>query len=355
MRRLFAIAIAAFFPIVVCLLVSVWWFVHYLDGELNIAGDRDVFLLKSGTGFSAAVDLAAANGWVTTPAALKVYGRLFPEVARIKAGEYAVVRGTTVKQWLAQMQRGEVISYQTTLVEGRTLAQALAQLNTVAELDASSLKADSTLWEALSIASPLHSQPEGLFFPDTYRFHRGDNVASILRRAYDRMGEVLAEEWQGRADDLPYETPYEALIMASIVEKETGLASEREQIAGVFVRRLQKKMRLQTDPTVIYGMGENYDGNLRSADLRNEANPYNSYRHGGLPTTPIALPGREAIHAALHPAAGDALYFVAKGDGSHHFSATLDEHEAAVRKYQLRQRRSDYRSAPPVTKSGAAQ
>jgi UPF0755 protein len=159
------------------------------------------------------------------------------------------------------------------------------------------------------------------------------------------MQTVLQQEWQGRASGLPYETPYEALIMASIIERETGLVQEREQIAGVFVRRLHKGMRLQTDPTVIYGLGSGYDGNLRRKHLNDVSNPYNSYRHGGLPPTPIALPGRAAIHAALHPAEGDALYFVARGDGGHVFSATLAEHERAVRKYQLR-RRKDYRSSP---------
>jgi UPF0755 protein len=156
---------------------------------------------------------------------------------------------------------------------------------------------------------------------------------------------VLAEEWQHRSQPLPYESPYEALIMASIVERETGLPDERGEIAGVFVRRLQRNMRLQTDPTVIYGLGEEFDGNLRRVHLLDQSNPYNTYRHRGLPPTPIALPGRAAIHAALHPQEGKTLFFVARGDGGHYFSETLAEHERAVRKYQL-QRREDYRSAP---------
>ena len=156
---------------------------------------------------------------------------------------------------------------------------------------------------------------------------------------------ILEEEWQGRAPYLPYQTPYEALIMASIVERETGLPQERGEIAGVFVRRLQTGMKLQTDPTVIYGLGQAFDGNLRRRHLVDESNPYNSYRHKGLPPTPIALPGRAAIHAALHPVDGTALFFVARGDGGHVFSTTLAEHQRAVRKYQL-QRRKDYRSSP---------
>jgi UPF0755 protein len=157
---------------------------------------------------------------------------------------------------------------------------------------------------------------------------------------------VLNAEWESRSAGLPYDSPYDALIMASLVEKETAVASERERIAGVFVRRLAKKMRLQTDPTIIYGLGAQFDGNLRSRHLKDSSNRYNTYRHHGLPPTPIALVGREAIHAALHPAEGEALYFVARGDGSHHFSTTLDEHNRAVRKYQIERRREDYRSVP---------
>ena len=159
------------------------------------------------------------------------------------------------------------------------------------------------------------------------------------------MLQVLGEEWQDRAAELPYENPYDALIMASIIERETGLPEEREQIAGVFVRRLQRGMRLQTDPTVIYGLGTTYDGNLRRSHLKDDSNLYNTYRIHGLPPTPIALPGRGSIHAALHPADGTALFFVARGDGGHVFSATLAEHQAAVRKYQL-QRKKNYRSSP---------
>jgi UPF0755 protein len=170
-------------------------------------------------------------------------------------------------------------------------------------------------------------------FPDTYLFPRGTAAIDLVKRASTRMEAVMNEEWPRRAEGLPFETPYEALILASIVEKETGLASERPEIAGVFVRRLQRGMKLQTDPTVIYGMGAAFDGNIRRSDLAADT-PYNTYVHAGLPPTPIALPGRAAIRAVLHPAAGESLYFVAKGDGSHAFSATLEEHNRAVRHYQ---------------------
>jgi UPF0755 protein len=194
-----------------------------------------------------------------------------------------------------------------------------------------------------------HSLPEGLFFPDTYTYVRGDSDWSVLQRSHSTMLSVLQEEWQQRASHLPYVDPYDALILASIVERETGLPEERKQISGVFVRRLQKGMPLQTDPTVIYGLGIEFDGNLQRSHLQETSNPYNTYRHPGLPPTPISLPGRAAIHAALHPDAGSSLYFVARGDGGHVFSETLTQHNKAVREYQI-QPGKDYRSTPQRAK-----
>ena len=176
--------------------------------------------------------------------------------------------------------------------------------------------------------------PEGWFLPDTYHFPRGTRDIVVLRRALQAMERHLEQNWERRRPDLPLDSPYEALILASIVEKETGIPEERARIAGVFVRRLERGMRLQTDPTVIYGMGDAFDGNIRRRDLRTDT-PYNTYTRGGLPPTPIALPSAEAVTAVMHPAAGEALYFVSRGDGSHVFSATLQEHNRAVRRYQL--------------------
>jgi len=187
--------------------------------------------------------------------------------------------------------------------------------------------------EILAAIGAEEKHPEGLFAPNTYVIEEGERDLDILRRLYQRQKRILAEEWAGRESGLPYNNAYEALIMASIIEKETGVAEERAQIAGVFVRRLQVGMRLQTDPTVIYGVGERYKGDITRAHLR-EDTPYNTYRRAGLPPTPIANPGRAAIHAALHPAEGDALFFVATGDGRHIFSATLAEHNRAVNRYQ---------------------
>ena len=252
--------------------------------------------------------------------------------ARIKAGEFELTAGMTPVDVLARITSGQVVQHPVTLVEGWTFREAVAAIEaqdrftgTLSDLSDEDLMA--------SLGRP-GEHPEGRFFPDTYRFPRGTPRLTVLERAFDRMEQVLAEEWAGRREGLPIDNPYEALILASIVEKETGAAHERPQIAGVFVRRLHKGMRLQTDPTVIYGMGDRYDGRIRRADLR-EATAYNTYVIDGLPPTPIALPGRAAIHAVLNPADGDSLYFVSRGDGTHVFSATLDAHNRAVRRHIL--------------------
>ncbi len=276
------------------------------------------------------------------PRLLQAYGRWTGLDARIKRGEYLLPAGLTPGGLLPFLSEGKVIQYLATLPEGITLARAVALLGQHETLQRELSGPEDPRIVDLTAAYP---SPEGLFFPDSYAFERGASDWQILQRAFVRMQEILTQEWSKRAPELPYESAYEALIMASIVERETGQAHERPAIAGVFVRRLQKRMRLQTDPTVIYGLGDGFDGNLRRRHLQDANNRYNTYRHAGLPPSPIALPGRAAINAALHPAGGDALYFVARGDGSHAFSATLEEHEAAVREYQLR-RRSDYRSSP---------
>jgi UPF0755 protein len=252
----------------------------------------------------------------------------------------------TAQGLIGLWQRGEVVQYSLTLVEGWNFHQVRAALAKTEKLEQTlNGLSDSEVMDKLGHAGVF---PEGRFFPDTYRFVRGMTDAELLEKAYNRLDEVLAKEWSKRAADVPYTQPYQALIMASLVEKETGVPQERGQIAGVFVRRMQIGMLLQTDPTVIYGLGERYNGKLTRADLR-EATPYNTYVNAGLPPTPIAMVGREAIHAALNPVPGNSLYFVARGDGSHEFSDDLDAHNNAVREFQLR-RRADYRSSPaPIT------
>ncbi|MEX1034126.1 MAG: endolytic transglycosylase MltG [Cellvibrionaceae bacterium] len=277
------------------------------------------------------------------------YPRLWVLYARIsgqdtvKAGEYRLTINETPISLLEKLRRGEVVTYAATLVEGWTFRDALAYLQSQPKITRV-LGDDSALDAFLAELDLPGGHPEGWFFPDTYRYVAGNSDRDLLMQAHRRMRDILASEWANRAGALPYESSYEALIMASIVERETGVPAERGAIAGVFVRRLESNMRLQTDPTVIYGLADEYDGNIRRQHLE-RVTPYNTYRISGLPPTPIALPGREAIHAALNPEPGDALYFVAKGDGSHQFSATLEEHNRAVRQYQLR-RTNDYRSAP---------
>lgn len=282
------------------------------------------------------------QGVLPFPKLLVIYGRWTGMDQQIKQGEYLLSNRLTAASLLDLLVSGKVIQYPVTLPEGITLWQVLDILRKQPNLEA--LLEGPEDERILKLAMP-YDHPEGLFFPDTYHYTRGASDWKILQAARLKMSEVLEREWQAREPDLPYETPYEALIMASIIERETGLPEERRQIAGVFVRRLQKGMRLQTDPTVIYGIGAGFNGDLLRRDLADEANRYNTYRHHGLPPTPIALPGRASIHAALHPAEGSELFFVARGDGGHEFSTTLAEHQAAVRKFQLR-RRTDYRSSP---------
>ncbi|HHH36011.1 MAG TPA: endolytic transglycosylase MltG [Gammaproteobacteria bacterium] len=276
------------------------------------------------------------QGILAHPRYLIWYARWEGAADRIQAGEYALQPGMTPAQLLQRLRAGEVVQYPLTIPEGWTFRQMLQALekseilrHTLAGMD------DAAIMVRLGHPG---EHPEGRFYPDTYLFPRGTSDLDILRRAYEAMERRLDREWAQRAPGLPYRTPYEALIMASIIEKETAVPEERPRIAGVFVRRLQRGMRLQTDPTVIYGLGESFDGNLRRRDLERPG-PYNTYLRRGLPPTPIALPGGEAIHAALHPAPGDALYFVARGDGSHQFSRTIEEHNAAVRRYQKQGRK----------------
>lgn len=270
----------------------------------------------------------------------QLLARQLAAAGRIQVGEYPLDPGTTPRTLLVNMRDGKVLSYRFTIVEGwniRQLRAALAKARPLrqesAELD------DAALMKTLGHPG---QHPEGRFLPETYAYTRKDSDLDLLRRAHDALGKALDAAWQSRAADLPLKSKDEALVLASIVEKETGIASERPQIAGVFLRRLALGMRLQTDPTVIYGMGSRYAGNLRKADLLADT-PYNTYTRDGLPPTPIAMVGAEALRAVTRPAEGDALYFVAVGDGSgkHVFSKTLSEHQAAVREY-IRRYRAQY-------------
>ncbi|MFV9615573.1 MAG: endolytic transglycosylase MltG [Gammaproteobacteria bacterium] len=265
-----------------------------------------------------------------------IWGKINRQETRLQAGEYVITPGLSLAELLKNMVAGNVVQHDLTLIEGYTFRQILQTIwqNPIITKQLKSLS-DEEIMTALGHEG---EHPEGRFYPDTYYISRGVSDIELLNRAYDEMARILQEEWQQREEDLPLKSSYEALILASIVEKESAIAEERPLIAGLFINRLRKKMRLQTDPTVIYGI-KNYDGNIRFRDLRKDT-PYNTYTRHGLPPTPIALAGREAIHATLHPDKTKYLYFVAYGDGSgkHVFSTNLKDHEKAVDRYQRKKK-----------------
>jgi UPF0755 protein len=302
--------------------------------------------VQSGASPTGVLNRLQAEGVIKDAFWLRLYWRFNLSGQALHSGEYRMTPGMDARSLLGMWERGEVVQYSLTLVEGWNFRQVRAALGKQPKLEQTlSDLSDSELMAKIGHPNVF---PEGRFFPDTYRYTRGMTDAELLKQAYNRLDDVLEQEWEKRAADVPYVDPYQALIMASLVEKETGVPQERGQIAGVFVRRLQLGMLLQTDPTVIYGLGERYNGKITRAFLK-EATPYNTYVISGLPPTPIAMVGREAIHAAMNPVPGNSLYFVARGDGSHVFSADLDAHNAAVKEFQLK-RRADYRSSPaPVT------
>lgn len=317
-----------------------WW-----HAPLSVPAEGELVQVEAGSSLRELSNSLSERGVLRYPRLFNRIAALQGVDSRIRRGEYRVDPGTTPGALLALLQSSNTVRYQVTIPEGITLADALTILRAADGLDpVLAGPEDPRLLGLLATGT----NPEGWFLPETYQYQRGDTDLSVLARAHDLMRETLDEVWMRRQATLPYESRYDALIMASIIEKETGQPAERGQIAGVFVRRLNKRMRLQTDPTVIYGLGDGFDGNLTRAHLRDEGNPYNTYRHHGLPPGPIALPGRASLQAALQPEEGAALYFVARGDGSHYFSITLEEHQEAVRRFQL-QRRADYRSSPEAS------
>jgi UPF0755 protein len=302
-----------------------------LQPIINASQSPIAFTVKPGSGIRSTSQQIVQQGIPVQPALFEILARITGKSAKIKAGTYEIKPGTTPVNLIDQLVRGEFAQESLAIIEGWTfkqMRQAIASHK--------GLKQDTASWtekELLAKVAPEHSKAEGLFFPDTYRFAKGSSDLQVYKQAYSLMMKRLNEEWARRDPDLPYRSPYEALIMASIVEKETGVEADRTLVAGVFVNRLRTGMMLQTDPTVIYGMGERFDGNIRKRDLLTDT-PYNTYTRTGLPPTPIALPGRASLAAALRPAKTKALYFVARGDGSSHFSSSLEEHNKAVDKYQ---------------------
>lgn len=304
---------------------------RYLYQPLPLTSPAQYHLLP-GTALRTVAAQLQAEGILKRPVYFVIYARLKGSGARLQAGEYRLEPGLSAVKLLNKLERGEVVLHSLTIVEGwnfKQLKSALQSHNVLIQRLSSELS-DSEVMDILGYSG---QHPEGRFYPDTYSFPRGTSDVDFLKRAYDVMAQRLDREWLQRSPGLPLSSPYEALILASIIEKETAVPDERQLIAAVFVNRLKKRMRLQTDPTVIYGMGDGYDGDIRFRDLRNDT-PYNTYTRSGLPPTPIAMPGGASIHAALNPADSDALYFVSKGDGSHQFSVNLADHEAAVDEYQ---------------------
>jgi UPF0755 protein len=308
-----------------------------LNAPLGSAAAGYVLNIPAGQAFGQLVAELARDGILSEPRLTRWYARWQGLDQRVQAGEYLLDEGLTIRSLLDRLVAGEVMLHSLTVVEGSTVRDLLTALRTHPAV--SQTLADDALAEVTTLIQLPDAYPEGWFFPDTYRFPRGTTDRELLRQAHELMRSKLDAAWAGRAEELPLRSPYEALILASVILRETDLASERPEIAGVFVRRLQKGMRLQTDPTVIYGIGPDFNGNLTRRDLATDT-PYNTYTRAGLPPTPIALPGEGALRAAVNPAPGDALYFVATGlpDGSHTFSLTLEEHNRAVAQYLRRLR-----------------
>ena len=304
-----------------------WW----IQAPIETREPTVDFRIVPGSSLRAAAAQMREAGIAINPDLLALLARWQGVATAIKAGSYSVKRGVTPEQLLAKLARGDMTQGELALIEGWTFRQWRARLDQHPDLRHETVGlAEEEIAARLGIAGePL----EGWLFPDTYLFDKQSSDLELLARARRAMQKRLDASWPERAAGLPYRTPYDALIMASIVEKETGRGSDRPLVAAVFVNRLRLGMPLQTDPTVIYGLGERFDGNLRRRDLQGDT-PYNTYLRGGLPPTPIAMPGMASIQAALHPADSDALYFVARGDGSSQFSRTLDEHNKAVNKYQ---------------------
>ncbi len=308
-----------------------WWQYQNMLGKAVVLDNDQTIEIVKGDSFNRISEKLIAQNIAINPFWFKVIAYESKIVNKLKAGEYQLKKGLTMPAILAIFVQGKSRQYAITFPEGFNFKQIVAEIEKNPYLQKT---LDFT--DAEAIMAKLGAQykhPEGLFFPDTYFFEKQATDFSILKMSYDRMQKILDQQWQQREKDLPIKNAYEALILASIIEKETGAAEERTQISGVFTRRLKLGMLLQTDPTVIYGMGDSYDGNIRFKDLR-KPTPYNTYVIKGLPPTPIAMPGEAAIQAALHPAKGKSLYFVAKGEGRHVFSSTLREHNNAVNKYQ---------------------
>lgn len=309
------------------------WLAYYAISPLKLQPNSQEITIQPKSGLRSIANQLVKQGVLNEPWRFIIIARLLNKQSYLQAGSYTLNKNVSPYQLLLSLNHGKTTQGSITFIEGRTFAQMQEKIikNDAIKQTLTGLSES----EMLKLMGSDYSVAEGLFFPDTFYFDRNTTDTVILKRSYDSMQSKLAKAWQGRDANLPYKNSYQALIMASIIEKETGKAVERPMIAGVFINRLRMGMRLQTDPTVIYGMGKYYDGNLRKKDLIADT-PYNTYTRDGLPPTPIAMPGMAAINAALHPTTTKALYFVGKGDGSHLFSNNLADHNLAVVRYQLK-------------------
>ena len=327
--------------VIIAISVLIIQFVRFQHETISIPDAERTFTIKSGSNIKTIAHQLSLERIIDDPWLFILLAKIKGVETSVRAGEYRLQQSQSPVDLIELFTKGQSIQYSFTIIEGWTFRQMMQELQHHSVIE-NILQGKSN--EEIMIALGYQGQhPEGLFFPDTYSFPKGTSDIEFLKRAYQMMQTQLQREWEDRAADLPITSSYEALILASIIEKETGVAYERPLIASVFTQRLRKKMRLQTDPTVIYGLGETFDGNIRYRDLKRDT-PYNTYLRKGLTPTPIALPGLDAIKAALHPADNEALYFVAKGDGTHYFSKTLDEHNKAVSKYQLKGKRAKRKS-----------
>ena len=309
------------------------WLTIYAKTPLNISPQAQEISIRPNSGLKSIANQLVAQKVIKNALPFIMLGRLLGKEPYLQAGDYTLNKNVTPYQLLLSLNHGKSTQGSITFIEGKTFKQMRAKL--VKNDAVKSTITDLSDAELMRVVGNGEKYAEGLFFPDTFYFDRNTADIVLLKRAYESMQIKLSAAWAIRAANLPYKDSYQALIMASIIEKETGKASERPMIAGVFLNRLRIGMRLQTDPTVIYGMGDQYDGNIRRKDLTTDT-PYNTYTRDGLPPTPIAMPGLASIEAALHPETTKALYFVGKGDGSHEFSNSLVEHNRAVVKYQLK-------------------
>ena len=309
------------------------WFYHYAKTPLKLLPEAQEITIKPNSGLKSIANQLVDQKVITNALPFVILVRILGKETYLQAGEYTLIKNISPYQLILSLNHGKSTQGSITFIEGKTFKEMRAKLARNDSVKSTITNLSDV--EVMRIVGRGEKHAEGLFFPDTFYFDRNTTDIVLLKRSYEIMQNKLSQAWANRASGLPYKDSYDALIMASIIEKETGKSSERTTIAGVFLNRLRIGMRLQTDPTVIYGMGDKYNGNIRKKDLQTDT-AYNTYTRDGLPPTPIALPGLASIEAALHPEKTKALYFVGRGDGSHEFTSSLVEHNRAVAKYQLK-------------------